>query len=103
MIQIFKIIHNLNNVQSDKYFHLNDNITRGHIDKLVVPRTNKQLRRNLFLIRCITLWNKLSEDIVLNGIVLTFKPRLDREWLHKRFDIQKFMNSNRYKQTGSGK
>ena len=89
MIQIFKIIHNLDNVQSDKYFHLNDNITRGHIYKLVVPRTNKQLRRNLFLLCCIALWNKLSVDTVLSETVLTFKSRLDREWLHKRFDISK--------------
>ena len=40
MIQISTIIHNLENVLIDKYFHLNDNITTGQVCKLVVPRTN---------------------------------------------------------------
>ena len=88
MIQIDKIVHHTDNVQSDKYFHFNDNITRGHIYKLVVPRTNKQLRRKLFPIRCIPLWNKLGVDNVLRETVVTFiKSRLDRDWLHKRFEI----------------
>ena len=75
MIQIFKIIQDFDNVQSNKFFYLNDNVTRGHFYKLVVPRTNKQLIRNLFPICCIALWNKLRVDAVLSETVLTFKSR----------------------------
>ena len=74
---------------------LNDNITRGHIYKLLVPRTNKQLRRNLFPIWYIAIWNKLSVDTVLSEIVLTFKSRLDNGYTND-FAFQKFINKNRY-------
>jgi hypothetical protein len=79
MILIFKIIHNLDNVHSGKYFQLNDNLTRGQISKLVLPRINKQLRRNLFAMWCIALLNKLNIDTVLNETGLTFKTKLDRK------------------------
>ena len=44
MIQIYKIINICDKAQSDKYLNFNDNITRGHRYKLVVPRT-KSLKK----------------------------------------------------------
>ena len=36
--------------------------------------------------RCIDTWNELSEDIVTSTDILSFKVKLDKMWLNKRFD-----------------
>ena len=36
--------------------------------------------------RCIDTWNELSEDIVTSTDISSFKVKLDKMWLNKRFD-----------------
>ena len=86
MIQLFKIINNIDDIQPEKFFTFNDNTTRGHIFRISKPSVNKTLRRNVFPVRCIDTWNELSEDIVTSTDILSFKVKLDKMWLNKRFD-----------------
>lgn len=85
MIQIFKLIHGDEDIDPEKFFTFNDNITRGHIFQIFKPAVNKTLRKNTFPIRCINLWNQLPEEIVTSDSVLSFKTKLDKAWSHKRF------------------
>ena len=87
LIQIFKIVNHLEDIDSSKFFTFNDNPTRGHIFQIYKPNVNKSLRQNTFPLRCIDSWNKLDENIVLSESVLEFKSKLDIKWRHKRFKI----------------
>ena len=44
LIQVYKLLHNVDNVKADYLFHINDSITRGHDLKLKKEhcRTNTQ-------------------------------------------------------------
>ena len=87
MIQIFKLVHGLEDINSSSFFEFNDNPTRGHIYQIYKPAVNKTLRKNCFPIRCIDDWNQLDEDTVTCDSVLSFKTRLDKKWRDRRFTI----------------
>ena len=86
MIQLFKIINNIDDIQPVKFFTFKDNTTRGHIFRISKPSDSKTLRKNVFPVRCIDKWNELSEDIVTSTDILSFKVKLNKMWLNKRFD-----------------
>lgn len=88
LIQIFKIVNGLEDIDSERFFQFNDNITRGHLFRISKPSVKKSLRLNTFPIRSIDNWNNLSEDIVLSNSVTTFKTKLDKYWCQKRFDLE---------------
>ena len=48
MIQVFKIIHNIDDVKMEDFFEFSDLNTRGHSKKLVKPRALKSFRQNSF-------------------------------------------------------
>jgi len=85
-IQLYKIVNNVDNINVDKFVQFNDNITRGHIFKIIKPRVNRHLTNCTFPYRCIDCWNNLEEDIVTSDSVLAFKSKLDIAWTNKRFD-----------------
>ena len=86
MIQLFKIINNIDDIQPENFFTFNDNTTRGHLFRISKPSVSKTLRKNVFPVRCIDTWNELSEDIVTSTDILSLKVQLDKMWLNKRFD-----------------
>ena len=88
LIQIFKIVNGLEDIDSERFFTFNDNLTRGHLFKISKPSINKSLRLNMFPVRSIDNWNNLSEDIVLSDSVASFKTKLDKYWSHKRFIME---------------
>ena len=75
MIQVFKIIHNIDDVKMEDFKDLN---TRGHSKKLVKPRALKSFRQNSFCVRVIDKWNALPDDMVNTSTVLSFKTMYDR-------------------------
>ena len=87
VIQIFKIINGVDDVDPEKFFTFNDNCTRGHLFQLIKPHVRKSLRQNTFPVRCIDNWNALDEDLVLSENVLTFKTKLDKKWETRRFSL----------------
>ena len=57
-IQVFKIVHKIDDIDMNKFFTFTDNSQlRGHNLKLTKPRVNKSIRLNSFPMRNIQVWN----------------------------------------------
>jgi hypothetical protein len=81
LIQVFKLIKGLDNVDYKKFFQLVQNSkTRGHSYKLVKFRSKLNVRNKFFSQRIINSWNSLPEDVVQADSVNCFKNRLDKFW-----------------------
>ena len=78
MIQVFKILNNIDDVKMEGMFEYSDLNTRGHSKKLNKPRALKSYRMHSFCIRTIEKWNDLTEDMVNSATVLSFKTMYDR-------------------------
>ena len=80
LIETFKILTGKENVPRDKFFSLNQNITRGNSMKLYKPRLNKSVlqRVNFFSIRIINAWNRLPDHVISAQTTNVFKNRLDK-------------------------
>jgi hypothetical protein len=85
MIETFKIVHGLNNVDSTLNFILSHSIlTRGHRFKLF-HITCIMIFGNIFLLnRIVSLSNGLP-NYVSAITVNSFKNRLDKHWLRQDF------------------
>ena len=81
LIETYKIIHDIENVDKGVFFKMRDGATRTNtlkIEKKRHWRTN--LRANTFSIRVINHWNGLPEEVVCSPSVAVFKERLDKYW-----------------------
>lgn len=86
LIQLYKMIHGMDDINVTKFVSFNTNTTRGHIFKLNKPRCKKSVRLNAFPARCIDNWNSLPQDLINTPSLDTFKNRLDVIWINTRFD-----------------
>ena len=86
MIQVFKIIKGIDDIPIEDFFQISESTTRGHSHKIFKPQSQKSIRQNSFLVRIVEDWNSLPEEVVSVNTVLQFKTRLDRMWIHRRFD-----------------
>ena len=58
IIQVFKIIHKIDEIDMNVFFSFDENTQlRGHNLKLKKPRANKSVRANSFALRNIPVWN----------------------------------------------
>ena len=81
MIQVFKIINNIDRVNVHHFFQTVDNrATRGHPHKLYKHHAKKDCRRKFFTLRIINTWNSLPTSVVTADTTITFKNRLDAHW-----------------------
>ena len=65
IIQVFKIIHKIDDIDMNDFFSFDENTKlRGHNLKLKKPRANKSVRANSFALRNIPVWNSLPTDTV---------------------------------------
>lgn len=81
LIQVYKILHDIDKVDKDKLFTRSTyTSTRGHSLKLFKKRFRLQIRANFFSNRVVENWNSLSEDIVNTPSLNAFKSRLNRFW-----------------------
>ena len=88
IIQVFKIIHKIDDIDMSKFFTFTDNCQlRGHNLKLNKPRVNKSIRLNSFAMRTIPVWNNLPSEIVNSKTVLEFKTKIDKLWKNARYDL----------------
>ena len=82
LIQVFKIIHGIDNLKCDDFFKLHNNdrgpVTRGHEWKIKTPHTGTSRRKMFFDIRVIKMWNDLPANVVEKQSISSFKARLDR-------------------------
>ncbi len=77
LIQMYKIIHEVDNVDNAKYFTLNTNKTRNNGYKLEVKTHTTNTLGNSFNYRVVQIWNSLPSEVVASGTLITFKSRLD--------------------------
>ena len=82
LIQVFKIIHGIDNLKCDDFFKLHNNdrgpVTRGHEWKIKKPHTDTKRRKMFFDYRVIKMWNELPANVVEKQSISSFKAWLDR-------------------------
>jgi len=79
LIEVFKMINGLTNVNFEAFFEFDTNCrTRGHARKLKKNRFNRDLRQHFFTERIINIWNNLDNQTVLASSLNNFKWNLDR-------------------------
>ena len=88
IIQVFKIVHKIDDIDMNKFFTFTDNSQlRGHNLKLTKPRVNKSIRLNSFPMRNIQVWNNLPSEVVNSKTVLEFKTKIDHLWKSSRYEL----------------
>ena len=79
LIQVFKIIKGIDNLDYSKYFTIDSsNYTRGNGCKIIGKSFNSNESKNSFFHRIINPWNGLPRDVIDCNTVDTFKRRLDK-------------------------
>ena len=79
LIQVFKIIRGIDNMDCNKYFSIdNSNYTRGNGCKIIGKPFNSNESKNFFFNRIVNLWNGLPRDVVECNTVDTFKRHFDK-------------------------
>ena len=73
----FKIVHKFIAIDlSDLFVFDENNRTRGHSYKLILPEWNSNFRRNFFSVRIVPVWNALTVAAVNSPSVKLFKKEL---------------------------
>ena len=81
VIEVFKIVNQIDRMPIDKFFTINDEIsTRSNGLKLFKKRSRLNVRANVFSNRVVNAWNLLSCEVVLAPSLNTFKSRLNKFW-----------------------
>ena len=81
LIQVYKILHDIDSVDKGKLFTTAQyRATRGHSYKLHKERSRLNLRAGTFSNRVINAWNKLPENVVNAPSLNAFKSSLNRHW-----------------------
>ena len=79
LIQAFKIIKGIDNMDCSKYFTIDlSNYTRGNGCKIVGKAFNSHESKNHFFHRVVNPWNGLPRDVIDCNTVDSFKCRLDK-------------------------
>ena len=87
MIEVFKILHGLEDVESSTWFRMTmeeaSHNTRmaGHPLNINKPRCNLDLRKHFFSVRCCDSWNNLPNNIRECKTLISFKNAYDR-WIN---------------------
>ena len=79
LIQTYKIIHNIDNLQCSEFFSFNQNNTRNSNLKLNKEFAQCNSRKNFLSLRINNVWNSLKETTKTADSMLKFKICIDRE------------------------
>ena len=81
LIQVFKIINKIDNLDINTFFSEDKNSkTRGHNFKLNKSWNRLNVRANTFSQRVVNDWNHLSTECVNSETVNSFKSNLNEHW-----------------------
>lgn len=87
LIKCWKIFHNQSSLTPHDIFTLSPiTHTRGHRFKVAKPHISIECRRRFFSIRCIDLWNSLSDEAVSCNSIPSFKKYLHVQLGQTLFD-----------------
>ena len=86
LIQTYKIIHNIDNINSHDFFTLSTyESTRNSTLKLFKQHAKSNTRRNFLSYRVNSLWNALTETTRIAENLLMFKKGLDNELYEMKY------------------
>lgn len=79
MIQVYKIMHGINDVRKETFFEMaeEDRGTRRGKFK-IQKRTRLTIRKNSFSHRVVSTWNRLPDSVVCANSVNEFKNGVDK-------------------------
>ena len=70
MIQVFKIVKRIDNVDPNKYFTFdNSNVTRNNGYKIIKKQVRSNEAKFFFFNRIVNVWNGLPRDVVQKNSV----------------------------------
>ena len=76
LIMMYRIVHNLVDLDRDDFVMISNNVTRNALLKLFKPRSLTSLRANFLCVRCINAWNALPEATRAAANINVFKRNL---------------------------
>ena len=76
LIQVYKILHNIDDIPGNTLFPINTGRTRGHNLRLKKEYSRLDVRKYFFSQRIVNEWNALPPDVVNSGSVNEFKNRI---------------------------
>ena len=86
LLQTYKILHKIDNLNSSDFFTVRaDSKTRNSDLKLYKYSTKTQVRSNFLSFRVNNIWNSLTAHSRLAPSILTFKINIDKELDHMKF------------------
>ena len=81
LIQIYRMIHSIDDINYQKFFTIAENkTTRGHSFKIYKQRAETNIRKGVLGLRAHNDWNSLTETVVSFETLDQFKSRLDKHW-----------------------
>ena len=80
MIETYKFLHNVYDLNNEWLRRDHSTRTRGHSLKLEKRRCQTTMRQHCFSNRVIDNWNSLPESIISAPTVNSFKSKLDQHW-----------------------
>ena len=84
LIQVFKILKGIDNLNYNKFFVLRGNsCNRGHKFTIVKQRCQQNVRKYSFSHRVVNEWNSLPSIVVDSESLIQFKDRLDKHMGHE--------------------
>ena len=89
MIETYKYVHGVYEVDPPPFSLDTASMTRGHCYKLVKRRSSKNTRLHFFTNRVVNAWNSLPANIVEAPTINCFKNRLDKHWADKHYNTPK--------------
>ena len=90
MIEVFKMLNGLEDINPDNLFIMSHNSeTRGHNFKLFKKQLNKGLniRKYFFSQRVVNTWNALPWDVVNSKTTNQFKTKIDHHWKENGYGV----------------
>ena len=77
LIEVYKIMHGLANLNPEKFFTFSTSGLRGHRYKLFKPRVRTDIGKFSFFYRIVDLWNSLPDEVVDAVSMNCFKNKID--------------------------
>ena len=80
VIQVYKILNQIDQVDIDKSFNMSELSTRGNSLKIFKPRSRLKVRSSVLSNRVVDVWNSLPNSVVTAPSLNSFKSRLNKHW-----------------------
>lgn len=84
LIEVYKILNNIDNLSNNFFKKVVNNRTRGHSLKLKKDRCYSDIRKYFFSQRAINHWNNLPENVVTAPSLDSFKNSLDNYFIRRK-------------------